>query len=56
MASALRRMASFSSVRGEKTTGLGMSIIQALVQLHGGTIWFESQEQAGTTFYIKLPA
>ncbi|MFC7667258.1 sensor histidine kinase [Hymenobacter humi] len=43
-------------LRGEKTTGLGMSIIQALVQLHGGTIWFESQEKVGTTFYIKLPA
>jgi two-component system sensor histidine kinase VicK len=43
-------------LRGEKTTGLGMSIIQALVQLHGGTIWFESQENVGTTFYIKIPA
>jgi two-component system sensor histidine kinase VicK len=43
-------------LRGEKTTGLGMSIIQALVQLHGGTIWFESQENVGSTFYIKLPA
>ncbi|ALW84860.1 hypothetical protein AUC43_07020 [Hymenobacter sedentarius] len=42
-------------LRGEKTTGLGMSIIQALVRLHDGTIWFESQENAGTTFYIKLP-
>ena len=44
-----------SGLRGEKTTGLGMSIIQALVRLHGGTIWFESQEDAGTTFYIRLP-
>ncbi|OGX84204.1 hypothetical protein BEN47_16610 [Hymenobacter lapidarius] len=42
-------------LRGEKTTGLGMSIIQTLVQLHGGTIWFESREGVGTTFYIKLP-
>ena len=43
-------------LRGEKTTGLGMSIIQALVHLHDGSIWFESQENVGTTFYIKLPA
>ena len=42
-------------LRGEKTTGLGMSIIQSLVRLHDGTIWFESQENVGTTFYIKLP-
>ncbi|WP_035562566.1 sensor histidine kinase [Hymenobacter sp. IS2118] len=42
-------------LRGEKTTGLGMSIIQTLVQLHDGSIWFESREGVGTTFYIKLP-
>ncbi|MBF9239048.1 HAMP domain-containing histidine kinase [Hymenobacter sp. BT683] len=42
-------------LRGEKTTGLGMSIIQALVRLHGGGIWCESQENAGTTFFIQLP-
>ncbi|WP_426060562.1 ATP-binding protein [Hymenobacter sp. B1770] len=40
---------------GEKTTGLGMSIIQSLVRLHNGTISFESQENQGTTFYIRLP-
>ena len=43
-------------LRGEKTTGLGMSLIQTLVRLHDGIIWFESQEDQGTTFYIKLPA
>jgi two-component system sensor histidine kinase VicK len=42
-------------LRGEKTTGLGMSIIQALVRLHNGTITFESQENKGTSFYIRLP-
>jgi two-component system sensor histidine kinase VicK len=42
-------------LRGEKTTGLGMSIIQTLVRLHNGTIWFDSEENKGTTFYIQLP-
>ena len=42
-------------LRGEKTTGLGMHIIQTMVRLHSGTIWFESRENEGTTFYIKLP-
>lgn len=42
-------------VRGEKTTGLGMSIIQTIIELHGGKITFESQENTGTTFYIRLP-
>jgi two-component system, OmpR family, sensor histidine kinase VicK len=42
-------------VRGEKSTGLGMSIIKTIVKLHGGEIWFESAENAGSTFYIRLP-
>ncbi|WP_052732954.1 sensor histidine kinase [Hymenobacter terrenus] len=42
-------------LRGEKTTGLGMSIIQSLVRLHNGSIWFESQENVGTSFFIRLP-
>ncbi|MDB5269352.1 MAG: hypothetical protein JWP58_2392 [Hymenobacter sp.] len=43
-------------LRGEKTTGLGMHIIETIVRLHQGHIWVESQENVGTTFYIKLPA
>ncbi|HEX8326351.1 MAG TPA: ATP-binding protein [Hymenobacter sp.] len=42
-------------LRGEKSTGLGMHLIKTLVQLHGGSIWFESQENVGTTFRIHLP-
>lgn len=40
---------------GEETTGLGMSVIKALVELHHGRIWFESQENKGSSFYIELP-
>jgi two-component system sensor histidine kinase VicK len=42
-------------LRGEKSTGLGMSIIHTIVQLHGGRIWFESAENQGATFFIELP-
>jgi len=41
---------------GEKTTGLGMHIIETIVRLHHGRIWVESQENVGTTFHIQLPA
>ena len=39
---------------GEKSIGLGMSIIKRIVEQHGGSIWFESEPGKGTTFYIKL--
>ncbi|UYZ64066.1 PAS domain-containing sensor histidine kinase [Hymenobacter weizhouensis] len=45
-----------TGLRGEKTTGLGMSIIQTIVELHQGRIWLESAEGAGTTFFIEVPA
>lgn len=42
-------------LKGEPSTGLGMSIIKTIVEWHNGKIWFESEEQKGTTFYIQLP-
>ncbi|WPP51690.1 PAS domain-containing sensor histidine kinase [Catalinimonas niigatensis] len=42
-------------LKGEPSTGLGMSIIKNIVEWHKGKIWFESKEQKGTIFYIKLP-
>ncbi|UOQ69612.1 PAS domain-containing sensor histidine kinase [Hymenobacter volaticus] len=42
-------------LRGERSTGLGMSIIKTIVELHEGTISFESAEGEGTTFRIALP-
>jgi len=44
-----------NGLRGEPSTGLGMSIIKTIVEWHEGDIWFDSEEDRGTTFYIKLP-
>jgi signal transduction histidine kinase len=37
-------------------TGLGLSIAKGIIEAHGGTIWLESEVNAGTTFFITLPA
>ncbi|MBC5773113.1 PAS domain-containing protein [Pontibacter sp. KCTC 32443] len=42
-------------LRGEPSTGLGMSIIKTIIEWHNGKIWFESEENVGTTFFIELP-
>jgi signal transduction histidine kinase len=36
-------------------SGIGLYISRYLVELHGGRIWFESQEGKGTIFFFTLP-
>ncbi len=40
--------------RGETTTGLGLYIVKQIMEMHGGTIRVESQENVGTSFSIEL--
>lgn len=40
---------------GEKSTGLGLTIVKRIVEGHGGRIWYTTQPEQGTTFYIALP-
>ena len=40
----------------ESGTGLGLPIVERIVNDHGGAIWFDSAEGMGTTFYLDLPS
>jgi nitrogen fixation/metabolism regulation signal transduction histidine kinase len=40
----------------ESGTGLGLPIVERIVNDHGGAIWFDSSEGMGTTFFVDLPA
>jgi signal transduction histidine kinase len=41
---------------GELPYGLGLSICKQIVEAHNGSIWLESKQGEGTTFFVALPS
>ncbi len=40
----------------DKSTGLGLSIVKEIVALHDGNTEVYSDDQTGTSFYVRLPS
>lgn len=41
--------------RSSEGSGIGLSLVQSLVEMHGGSVHVESKYQKGSEFIIKLP-
>ena len=44
-----------SRTRSKEGSGLGLSIVKRIVEMHGGTIDLQSEVGRGTTFSVLLP-
>ncbi|WP_051203205.1 PAS domain-containing protein [Hugenholtzia roseola] len=45
----------FTTKKIGEGSGLGLDIVRKIIEKHQGKIWFESQLNVGTTFFVEIP-
>lgn len=44
-----------STMRKREGSGIGLSLVKSLIEMHGGNIWLESEEGKGSKFTFEIP-
>ncbi|HXK17021.1 MAG TPA: HAMP domain-containing sensor histidine kinase, partial [Polyangiaceae bacterium] len=45
----------FTTKQPGRGTGQGLAISRSIVTQHAGKLWFETELERGTTFFVQLP-
>ena len=40
---------------GSRGTGVGLAIVKKIAEVHGGSVWVESEPGCGAAFHVRLP-
>ncbi len=52
----IEKMYTTEGTKGERGTGLGLSLVKEIVEKHGGEIWFYSEQGKGSEFHFTVPS